>query len=618
MSKVDEELTRRFHRAERPVGSDELFEGLARRRRRRRTLQRVQAGALAVVVLAATAIGFLTLQGAFDRDERTFGDPTNLPANGEIVFSREGDDGRFHLFAAQPDGSGVRQITSDATNDTDPSVSPGGETIAYVHELDQGVRVIATVPIDGGIVSWHTPETMEANDPAWSSSGDSIAFVGWAKQSVPPVFEAPQQYRAIFTVDATNGSPRRVTDGGIPFTSDPTWSPGDLSIAFAGGSCESRCEERINTDLYVVEVASTDVRRLTTSSGDVDEEAPAWSPGGSRIAFTRRGDQGDEVWTVAADGTDETLLATAVEASLEPDLAWAPDGTALLVSDGACIYRVDATPVGDPRDNFVRLVRGVSPSWQPIPVGSELAPTINPQPSISPSPEPAGRDIGVGFNLCDVERLDDIDWFGDEGSGSAWTGTRVDDDGRCGRTDTDSIVAADLDGDEIADVWSPIDECIDCRPWAATDLDGNGTEELIVMLLADLEPTFGFYFAVPDGLPRSSGLYPIPLAGPGAPGVDLRSDRIVTIQAGASEEGVSGNAIRCEGYPENPVLVLARWVKDEGAGTVQYHGARLGLEASGDLVDAHFVVVDTFTPTASSEDFGGDGRACGVDFNPWN
>jgi hypothetical protein len=260
---------------------------------------------------------------------------------------------------------------------------------------------------------------------------------------------------------------------------------------------------------------------------------------------------------------------------------------------------------------------GWLPAWQPIQIGSDLSPSPEPEPSISPDPEPAGRDIGIGFNLCSIERLGGVDWFGDGTDGTAWTGTRVDDRGRCGDKYTDSVIAADLDGDESADTWTGVDECIECEPWAATDLDGNGTEELVVRLFADIQPTYAFYLAVPDGRPRDSGIYPIFLEGPGAPELRLRPEALVIVQAGSGEEGISGNAIRCETYPEDPVLVVAKWVKDESTGAIAYYGARLRLETSDDLLDAHFAVVDTFTPTATSEDFGGDGKACGVDFDPW-
>ena len=46
---------------------------------------------------------------------------------------------------------------------------------------------------------------------------------------------------------------------------------------------------------------------------------------------------------------------------------------------------------------------GVAPTWQADP-RRRIPPS--PAPSVSPTPEPEGRDIGLAFNLCHVERLD--------------------------------------------------------------------------------------------------------------------------------------------------------------------------------------------------------------------
>ena len=139
MSKVDDELTRRLHQAERPVDGDDLFEGLQRRRTHRERLRRIQAGLVAFAVLAATAGGFAILRDAFDaRGARRRSRHLRLPANGEIVFVKDGDDSRLHIYAAQPDGSGERQITEGSTNDSNPAVSPDGRTVAFVRVLDGG------------------------------------------------------------------------------------------------------------------------------------------------------------------------------------------------------------------------------------------------------------------------------------------------------------------------------------------------------------------------------------------------------------------------------------------------------------------------------------------------
>jgi Tol biopolymer transport system component len=611
MSKVDDELTRRFHRAERPFDSDALFEGISSRRRRREAIRRVEVGFLALAVVVATAGGFFALRSMFDPDTRNVG--STSPVNGEMVFSRKAD-GHSHLFAARPDGSGERQITEGNTDDLDAAVSPGGETIAYVHELDRGTRiqVIATVPFDGGIVSWHTSEDLEAIDPAWSPDGERIAFVGWDEQEVPSGSEAPQRYRAIFTVDATNGRPQRVTDGGIPFTSDPTWSPDGRSIAFAGGSCASACDEAIQSDLYIVDVSSTNVHRLTSMSGDIDEEAPAWSPDGTRIAFTRPGDRGDEVWTVAPDGTHEALLASAVEASLEPDLAWAPDGSALLVSDGEWIYRVDAMLEGDPRDNFVQLVRGHSPAWQPVPAASEPSASATLEPSASPSPAAEARDIGLGFPLCDIRMLDGVDWYGDGTDGAAWTGAREAADGRCPEQATgDYVVAADLDGDGRAEPGGMgfLASCLFCRPYAATDLDTDGVLEMVVLEEASSTPSFSFFEVSLPTSERSPGIYNLSVAPPGHPEAGIRPGSPLRISTGG-DEGFAG-WIGCAGRGGELILQVTWRTHPIEGGVQDVHETDLALR------HGIFVVVasrDYELPRGAPVPRASDEPACGVDW----
>src|SRR5918996_1460826 len=111
MSKVDEELSRRFHRAERPEVAGGDFAGVAARPLPRRIGHRVQAGALAIVVVAGTVGGFVALREAFGEGEEKDVGTAPLPANGQIVFSKEDEDDRLEIFASQPDGTGLRQLT---------------------------------------------------------------------------------------------------------------------------------------------------------------------------------------------------------------------------------------------------------------------------------------------------------------------------------------------------------------------------------------------------------------------------------------------------------------------------------------------------------------------------
>jgi TolB protein len=605
MSKVDDELTRRFRRAERPLDGDDLFEGLERRRSHRERLRKVQAGFLAFAVLAATAAGFVALRQAFDGTGRTTGEAPLRPlsANGEVVFSRKGADGRSHLFAVQPDGSGLRQITDDATNDTQPAVSPDGQTIAYVHQLDQGFGVIATVPIGGGTVTWQTEEGTHqgVSDPAWSPDGTKLAFVGSTVDSA-----------ALYVGDVNSGNTEALPEPAEleRWPAHPTWSPDGTRIAFAALDFT---RSYTSSDLGIVHPDGTGLEWLVATSGS-DEEAPSWSPDGTRIAFMGPYEGKDGVWTMPATGGEASLVASASE--LERDLAWAPDGSALLASDGEWIYRVDRTPLGDPADNFVQLVKGSSPSWQPMRTGSGPVIGSGQTPSPTPSAGAEGRDIGLGFPLCNIEQLEGIDWYGDGTEGTAWTGARTNDGGRCPSAgDGEYVVAADLDGDGIAEPGGMgfLEFCLLCHPFAATDLSGDGVLELIVLEQASSTPSYSIYEVSVPTSERSPGIYSIVVAPPGYPPGGFPGGEPIRFSSGG-DEGFSA-AIDCEGYPEAPVLVVA-WsdylVEVDVMEDVYVTRLRLGQDGAFHVISSEHVRQDVGDPLPIDP----AGKACGVDFNP--
>ena len=576
MPKVDDELSRRLRRAERPVDVDGLFEGLERLRSHRERLRRVQAGMLAIAVLAATAGGFVALRAAFDPDGRRAGEsptPVALPANGEIVFSREGADGRSHLYAVQPDGSGLRQVTDHVTNDSQPAVSPDGQTIAYVHQIDQRLGVIATIPIDGGTVTWQTEEGthQDVSHPAWSPDGSKLAFVGSTVDSA-----------ALYVRDLNSGKTQALPEPAEleQWPAHPTWSPDGTRIAFAALDFT---RSSTSSDLGVVHSDGTGLQWLVTTT-DSDEEAPSWSPAGKRIAFIRPYGKKEGIWTMPATGGEASLVAVASE--LERDLAWAPDGSSLLVSDGDWIYRVDATPDGDPRDNLVRLVEGHSPSWQPLPVGSEPPAT----PSPSPSRQPGGRDIGLGFSVCEVSHVGaQFDGLGAEDT--AYVATRRAADDTCPSADTASgYVGIDLDEDGYVDEsYGPIScEVHYCRAFAAPDLDADvGRHELLVVEEAGSIIGLGIYaLGVVDGpAGDEAGIVRIEIGEPGDPEGDFVVGQPVTLSVG----GDAGWSYRlsCEDRQGGRVLVAASAFREIDSG-----GPTLIRETTLAYGELRMIVVD--------------------------
>jgi len=265
---------------------------------------------------------------------------------------------------------------------------------------------------------------------------------------------------------------------------------------------------------------------------------------------------------------------------------------------------------------IARATFGDARPEDPMPV--DIAP-VDPGPSVEDLP---GADIGLDFRLCGLQRLAGIDFFGDGTRGIAWTGAPLEEGRRCPSARDVHVVAVDHDGDGSADSFTYLPICTGCRPYEATDLGGDGTAELVVLLQLGSTPEYGIFDVVPEGLPRSAGVVPIFVQPPGARRAGYPSNQPVSLWAGG-DEGFSA-AIRCEGYPEATELVAAWSVysvaeaESDPNAVEEFHQTRLRLEEP-DASSASFIVLETSSgerPVGEGAPFEQPPRACGVDWAP--
>jgi endonuclease YncB( thermonuclease family) len=105
-------------------------------------------------------------------------------------------------------------------------------------------------------------------------------------------------------------------------------APATAQAAFPGNNGRvafSRETTAGNTEIFTVGRDGGAATRLTTIAGADDE--PAWSPDGSRIAFTSERGGSPDVWVMNADGSGAVQLTGAPGEDRDP--AWSPDGTRL-------------------------------------------------------------------------------------------------------------------------------------------------------------------------------------------------------------------------------------------------------------------------------------------------
>jgi Tol biopolymer transport system component len=265
--------------------------------------------------------------------------PVVAAENGRIGFATD-REGQREIYAVNPDGTGLGNLTKNPSADDMPSASR--ERMRYAFASDRGGNFdIYTVDSTGGTSIDISANPASDTQPAFGATDFALAWVSDRDGN-----------NEIYTGGvgvANNRTNNPASDA------TPAWSPNSGSIAFTS-------DRDGNNEIYVMASDGTGVTRLTNDPAT--DSAPSWSPDGQKIVFESNRDGNFEVYAMNVDGSAQTNLTNNAGSDRQPE--WSPDGTRIVFQtnrdgnfevyamnpDGTGSTRLTSSPGAD-----------VNPSW---------------------------------------------------------------------------------------------------------------------------------------------------------------------------------------------------------------------------------------------------------------
>jgi Tol biopolymer transport system component len=234
--------------------------------------------------------------------------PSYSANGGAIVFASQ-RDGNKEIYVMNPDGSNQQRITNNTVDDESPTISPDGVWIAFdrVREIEYGTegKKLSTYEI----IAWAagneynlTNNDLNETQPVYSPDGSKIAF---------------ESDRAggseIFVMNADGTNPTNLTNDPTSADYSPEWSPNGNKIAYESNGSG-------NFDISVMKADGSEKKRLTTTT--TGEAFPAFSPDGKKIAFVRNRGSNTEIFTKNLSTGSQQQLTNDPASDVVPD--WRP------------------------------------------------------------------------------------------------------------------------------------------------------------------------------------------------------------------------------------------------------------------------------------------------------
>lgn len=292
--------------------------------------------------------------------------------NGRVLFTSS-HTGNNEIYSMRLDGSDVQQLTNNPASDNEPAVSPDGTKFAFRTNRD-GNNEIYVANIDGSNPT-NASNRSFSNDghPGWSPDGKKVIFKG-------------STIRFIYITDLENPTPQgsvetnATTNFGVQW---PVWSPDGTKFAYNHNVSGSGAIVRT--------IGSDGVGDTIITNGPGQDLKPQWSPDNTHLTFYSTRDGNSAIYTMNANGSNQTRVTEAAASYNDSHPDWSPDGGKMIfVSDrtgSADIYLRDINS-----ETEINLTNGsqllslaAGPSIQPLTIPPA---TLNPNITLNTTAGP--------------------------------------------------------------------------------------------------------------------------------------------------------------------------------------------------------------------------------------
>jgi dipeptidyl aminopeptidase/acylaminoacyl peptidase len=227
------------------------------------------------------------------------------------MLKEDKNEQRLWMVSTHAFGDAI-PLTAEGVSSGHPRWSPDGKYLAFSSARNGGKNQVWLLDRRGGEAQKLTDVAQGVNDFEWSPDSTRLVLI----------LQDPKPEDAEAAKDKDKPAPAKPKTP-PPFVIDRLQFKQD-TVGYL---------DRRRDHLYIFDVASKKVTQIT--SGDFDDNEPAWSPDGKSLAFTSNRSTPDpdrnynsDIWVVAADNTDKGAHLTQVTTNPGPDRApsWSPDG----------------------------------------------------------------------------------------------------------------------------------------------------------------------------------------------------------------------------------------------------------------------------------------------------